>query len=253
MAWRFRRSFRIFPGVRINLGKKGTSLSLGGRGFTHTIGQAGNRTTVGIPGTGLSHTTYKKHASQPPPLPHSNQPPQQSMARPKRSGKIFFILGGGILGLAFLSAIFSGGSKSPASPRPVAISTTTATPVSTPVAGPAFTPVPSATGTPVPTPASANATPVMQQRVEKAQPVIKEPNPPSDNYVPDFVRLTSPISMPLFEKGQQTGIAAVPIGTKVKLVKIKGLTIEISHEGQKKQIPASSTDLLSRMLGTAED
>jgi hypothetical protein len=89
--------------------------------------------------------------------------------------------------------------------------------------------------------------------VEKGQPVIKEPNRLSGNYVPEYVKLTSPISLPLFEKGEQTGIASIPVGTKVKLVKIKGSTVEISHEGQKKQIPASSTDLRLRMLGTAED
>lgn len=54
--FRFRRSFKIFPGVRLNLGKKSTSLSIGGRGARYTFGTAGSRTTIGIPGTGLSYT-----------------------------------------------------------------------------------------------------------------------------------------------------------------------------------------------------
>jgi len=54
--FRFRRSIKIAPGVRWNLGKKSTSLSFGPRGAHYTIGTAGSRTTVGIPGTGLSYT-----------------------------------------------------------------------------------------------------------------------------------------------------------------------------------------------------
>ena len=55
--FRFRRSFRLLPGVRWNLGKKSSSISLGGRGFHYTIGSSGTRTTVGAPGTGLAYTS----------------------------------------------------------------------------------------------------------------------------------------------------------------------------------------------------
>ena len=54
--FRFRRSVKIFPGVRWNFGKNNFSLSIGGRGAHYTFGTAGRRTTVGIPGTGLSYT-----------------------------------------------------------------------------------------------------------------------------------------------------------------------------------------------------
>jgi hypothetical protein len=57
MGFRFRRSRTLFPGVRLNLGKKGASVSIGPRGLKHTIGPHGRRTTVGLPGTGMSHTT----------------------------------------------------------------------------------------------------------------------------------------------------------------------------------------------------
>ena len=64
--FRFRRSFKIFPGIRWNLGKRSTSVSLGGRGFHYTIGSAGTRTTVGLPGTGLAYTSVnrRKHSEQ---------------------------------------------------------------------------------------------------------------------------------------------------------------------------------------------
>ncbi len=63
MGWRFRRSIRIAPGLRINLGKTGVSFSFGGRGFTTTVGRHGTRTTLGIPGTGVSYTNYVPHAN----------------------------------------------------------------------------------------------------------------------------------------------------------------------------------------------
>lgn len=57
MALRFRRTIRIAPGVRINVGKRGASLSMGRRGGSMTIGGRGTYTNVGIPGTGLSYRT----------------------------------------------------------------------------------------------------------------------------------------------------------------------------------------------------
>ena len=56
MALRFRKSFKLGPGVRLNIGKKSKSLSFGGRGYRYTISTTGRRTrTIGIPGTGLSY------------------------------------------------------------------------------------------------------------------------------------------------------------------------------------------------------
>lgn len=63
MAFRFRRSIRLAPGLRINLSKSGPSLSIGKRGLTHTIGPRGRRTTVGLPGTGISYSTVTRQAS----------------------------------------------------------------------------------------------------------------------------------------------------------------------------------------------
>jgi len=60
VGWRFRKSIRIVPGVRLNLGKKGASVSVGRRGITHTIGGRGSRTTLGIPGTGVSYSISHK-------------------------------------------------------------------------------------------------------------------------------------------------------------------------------------------------
>ncbi len=62
--FRFRRSIKLFPGVRWNIGKKSTSLSVGPRGAHVTVGTSGTRTTVGIPGTGLSYTDiHRAHSA----------------------------------------------------------------------------------------------------------------------------------------------------------------------------------------------
>jgi hypothetical protein len=56
MGFRFRRSVRLLPGIRLNFSTRGVSTSVGGRGFTLNFGKRGIRTTVGIPGTGISYS-----------------------------------------------------------------------------------------------------------------------------------------------------------------------------------------------------
>src|ERR1700681_1362206 len=53
---RFRRTLKILPGIRMNVGKTGVSWSFGRRGAHLTVGKRGVRTTVGLPGSGLSYT-----------------------------------------------------------------------------------------------------------------------------------------------------------------------------------------------------
>lgn len=60
MGFRFRKSLKIAPCLRINFSKTGTSLSVGGKGFTTNISNRGTRQTIGIPGTGISHISYSK-------------------------------------------------------------------------------------------------------------------------------------------------------------------------------------------------
>ena len=55
--FRFRKTFSILPGVRVNLSKTGVSSSIGGHGATVNVGKNGPMVTLGIPGTGLSYRT----------------------------------------------------------------------------------------------------------------------------------------------------------------------------------------------------
>lgn len=53
-TFRFRRSIRLGPGIKMNLTKTGVGLTLGGRGAHYSIHSSGaRRTSLGIPGTGL--------------------------------------------------------------------------------------------------------------------------------------------------------------------------------------------------------
>ena len=54
MGFRFRRSIRLAPGLRLNVGKRGVSLGTGVRGASMSFGSRGTYTNFGIPGTGLS-------------------------------------------------------------------------------------------------------------------------------------------------------------------------------------------------------
>lgn len=56
MGLRIRRSIRILPGVRLNLGKTGVGISAGVRGLRVGVDSRGRPySSVGIPGTGISY------------------------------------------------------------------------------------------------------------------------------------------------------------------------------------------------------
>lgn len=99
MSLRFRQTFTLFPGVRLNIGKRGISASIGVPGATVNIGQKGIRATVGLPGSGLSYTTptlpYEDRRSVSNPLnPSSTQPhfeisPEASPSNTPSNAKIY--------------------------------------------------------------------------------------------------------------------------------------------------------------------
>lgn len=65
MGFRFRKSFKIAPGVKVNFNKKSTGVTFGGKGFHYTVNSKGKKTTsVGIPGTGLSYSTTSDGSSK---------------------------------------------------------------------------------------------------------------------------------------------------------------------------------------------
>ena len=83
---RFRQSFRLFPGVRLNLSESGLSATFGVPGASINVGHRGIHSAVGIPGSGFSFTSnLTPHASpeSPPGFPRQpslSVPPQPSPA-----------------------------------------------------------------------------------------------------------------------------------------------------------------------------
>src|ERR1017187_390675 len=53
MSWRFRKSFKVIPGVRLNLTARGLSATFGAAPFSINVGPRGVYRNVSIPGTGI--------------------------------------------------------------------------------------------------------------------------------------------------------------------------------------------------------
>ena len=76
MGFKFRKSIKILPGVKVNITNKGiNSASIGKQGASINIGKKGVRTSVGIPGSGLSYSKHHPYTNQPNPLQNSSQQP----------------------------------------------------------------------------------------------------------------------------------------------------------------------------------
>src|SRR3954447_9156550 len=67
MGWRFRHSFKIIPGVRLNLSKSGLSCSIGGAPLTLNIGPRGVYGSASLPGTGIAYRQRFGGSAQPQP------------------------------------------------------------------------------------------------------------------------------------------------------------------------------------------
>jgi hypothetical protein len=82
MGFRFRRSIRIAPGIRVNISKKGvSSVSIGKHGATLNVGKTGVHETIGIPGTGLAYRTDNLAKSNEQPAQPPAQRPSPAMVR----------------------------------------------------------------------------------------------------------------------------------------------------------------------------
>jgi hypothetical protein len=65
VGWRFRKSVKILPGVRLNFGKGGfTSTTLGGKWLKTNLSGRGTKHTFSVPGTGVSYQTDAKSRAQ---------------------------------------------------------------------------------------------------------------------------------------------------------------------------------------------
>lgn len=102
MGFRFRRTIKVLPGIRLNLSRSGVSTSVGVRGAHITAGHGKVRETVGIPGSGIYYTesqsTHQAHGDG----AEAAQAPADA-ARPSLLGRIVRVLVLGVLGAFALS------------------------------------------------------------------------------------------------------------------------------------------------------
>ena len=62
MSWRFRKTFKVMPGVKLNLSRHGVSTTFGKGPFSTNVGPRGVYSNVNIPGTGISYR-HKIHGA----------------------------------------------------------------------------------------------------------------------------------------------------------------------------------------------
>lgn len=89
MPTRFRRTFTLFPGVKVNVSKGGMSFTVGKKGFHLNFSKRGVRQTVGLPGSGISHTSYLYKNDQDDEETHNDVDPSEAAppARKKRRSR----------------------------------------------------------------------------------------------------------------------------------------------------------------------
>ncbi|HVE56004.1 MAG TPA: DUF4236 domain-containing protein [Pyrinomonadaceae bacterium] len=65
MGWRFRKSVKLLPGIRLNFGKRGfTSATFGKDFFKTNVSKKGVKQSISVPGTGISYQTKTQRFEQ---------------------------------------------------------------------------------------------------------------------------------------------------------------------------------------------
>lgn len=111
MPFRFRKIFKIFPGIKINLSKSGLSTSIGKAGATVNFSKKGIRKTIGVSGTGMSwsqlSSSSKKAVDLSDTQPVSRAKPQYFTAskKPRKKLPLWLLIAASITVLTF-QAIF---------------------------------------------------------------------------------------------------------------------------------------------------
>lgn len=108
MGLRFKKSFKVAPGVKINVGKKSMGVSVGGKyGGISTNTKSGSHMRVSAPGTGLSYTTKldSPHSAESSKHPNNAHYPVYSANYHLIAAIILFILGAIILVFGVIALI----------------------------------------------------------------------------------------------------------------------------------------------------
>jgi Protein of unknown function (DUF4236) len=224
--FRFRRSFKILPGVRWNLNKGGSSFTFGSRGYHYTVGNKGSRSTVGIPGTGISYTQVHSTKSKapmatPPPVPMPGSTQSKSKAG------CLYAAGLTVLGVWLIS--FLGKGTGP----------TTNTSSSAPIA---VAPVASSRPTPDLTTTALRATRVFSAAEEARL----------QKYVPPRVKLREDLELPATSANATPPLVYVGQGREVSVVRVVGSNLVVEISGRQATVPIAKTDFLERVIAEVE-
>ncbi|WP_104470639.1 DUF4236 domain-containing protein [Acinetobacter indicus] len=89
MSFRFKKSIKIIPGIKLNISKNGlNSVTIGKPGASVNISKKGKQATVGIPGTGLSYSqklpSHIDTHSKSPSIPSSTEPNTKQTINPTK-------------------------------------------------------------------------------------------------------------------------------------------------------------------------
>ena len=114
MGFRFRKSFKIAPGIRVNLNAKSTSIRIGPKGLGYTISSNGTkRVSASIPGTGISYSEVTSSKRTSPPV----QPQSRLDSTPKKSGRVGIAVVA-VIGLIVAVNMMSSSGTSRSTPPP---------------------------------------------------------------------------------------------------------------------------------------
>ncbi len=239
--FRFRKSFKILPGVRWNIGKSGTSFTFGGRGLRHTIGTRGSRTSVGIPGTGVSYThVHGKGVNRTSGTVPTLQSPPSMPRPPMNKTKWLYAAGLAVIALWLLGLLSN--VNTPKAPPSVAVSSPSppviplrATAVSTP-------PAPITTPTPEPIESALRAT-----RVRPAAEAAR-----IQKYIPARVKLRQDVEFRATSRSATIPSVFIAQGKEVEVVMVAGQNLILQYSGRQETVPIAKTDFLERVIAEAE-
>lgn len=170
MGFRFRRSFKIAPGVRLNLNSKSTSVRIGPTGLGYTISSNGQRrVNASIPGTGISYSEVTSSGTR-------ARPTEDSQKRGSVWPAILVVIGVFVAIALFNSSSDSSRSigtntSQPVAPAPIA---------STPTEAPPTITSPPAAGTPTAQPNSASTPSAVRYVTASSLNVRTAPNTTGD-------------------------------------------------------------------------
>jgi len=95
--------------------------------------------------------------------------------------------------------------------------------------------------------ASAKDTPSVQ--LKNTELASAAPQSSAPRAVPAYVILRAPVFFKVGDSKRSDQVVAIPVGTKVRIVKVDGLRLQIERDGKYKYVPISDTDYSDRLSG----